>query len=198
MILTLPVDFQFVSAASALATLCYCWSDLWGLGHRTRYVGMVGPGGSAWIRSGPDQGHSGGLLVDPFCPFWGTVRSWGSVCEVGYVPVRGGTRGGFLKPHHLTSTPLKSQHLDLVVCYLSCPGDIFIGCRESCLSTDRLLWDWLWHSWCDAGKFAELTKLGLVIKSWLLVLLMGNSLSSGPFWSTQFKNVSVLWDVGGA
>lgn len=102
-ILTLPVDFHFVSAASAPATLRCCLSDLRGLGHRTRYVGMVGAGGSAWIRSGPEWGAPGG----PFLFIVGDCQRLGSVCEVGYVPVKDGTRGGFLKPHHLTSTAPK-------------------------------------------------------------------------------------------
>ena len=34
---------------------------------------------------------------------------------------------------------LKSHHLDLVVYYLSCPGSIFLGCRESPLGSDRFI-----------------------------------------------------------
>ena len=161
-------------------------------------LGWWGLGGSAWIRSGPDQGQSRGLLVDPFCSLWGTVRGWGQFVKLVMSLWRMVPRVASWNHIIWPLPPLKSHHLDLVVCYLSCPGNIFLGCRESFLSSDGLLWDWLWHSWCDAWKFAELTKLGLVIKSWLLVLLMGNSLSSEPFWSTQFKNVSVLWDVGDA
>ena len=104
-------------------------------------LGWWGLGGvsldKVWARSRPEWGAPG----RPFLSIVGDCQRLGSVCEVGYVPVRDGTRGGFLKPHHLTSTPLKSHHLDLVVCYLSCPGNIFLGCRESFLSSDRLLWD---------------------------------------------------------
>lgn len=68
---------------------------------------MVGAGGVSLdkvrARSGPEWGAPGG----PFLFIVGDCQRLGSVCEVGYVPVKDGTRGGFLKPHHLTSTAPK-------------------------------------------------------------------------------------------
>lgn len=104
----LPVDFCFVSAGSELTPVCCCSSDQWGLGHGTRYTGVVGV--SAQRKSGlgegqPETYQSGGLLM-----VWRTLSVYAVgecqrlrlVCAVSYVPVGvtpGICFGGFLKSH---------------------------------------------------------------------------------------------------
>lgn len=161
----LPVDIYFVSAGLELAPVCRCWPDQWGLGHGTRYTGVVGGllreslgkvraslrhtrVGASWWSEDPVCSCSRGLSK-------AKVSLWNWLCPCG-----GDTR--YLL-WWLPKIPLSTSLRDLItLMWFSISWVAQVAERSSTsLNSDRFIWVWLRHGWCEAWNCTELTKLGV-------------------------------------